>query len=150
MEPLNNPILREEEGYDMNMKKIFKIILFVFLIISIAVFGTLAYINAIATDESDDNYNHKISMELEKVICHYLVETEDTELTFGEKSVKSVDELILNLEKMEYIKLESYEPIKHRFFGFFKTDLGWRIVVNKKRYQASVSVSEKDELIYME
>ncbi|WP_010249719.1 hypothetical protein [Acetivibrio cellulolyticus] len=133
------------------MKKVFRIIVFVFLVISTIVFGTLAYINDISAEESDYNYNHRISMELEKVICCYLVETEDLDLTFGGKPAKSVEDLILNLEKMEYIKLESYKPMKHRFFGFFKVDnLGWRIVVNKKRFQASISVSEKDELIFME
>ena len=111
----------------------------------------MAYINAISTDEKDINHNNKISGKLEQAICYYLVETEDFDLTFGGKSTKSVDDIILTLEKMEYIKLESYEPIKHRFFGFFKVgNLGWKIVVNKERYQASVSVSKKDEIIFTE
>lgn len=89
---------------------------------------------------------------MEKIIITYLVDTEDFDLTFGEKPVKSVDELIVNLEKLEFLNAEDYKPIRHRFFGLNKVELGWKIAIkiNEKEYKVTVTTSEKDELIIMD
>lgn len=135
----------------MNVKKVIKILTIIILVISIIVFVPWAYINDISTKEADNGINNTISRGLQTAISYYIINTKDYDLMFGGKSTKSVDEIIFNLDKLDHIKLESYKPSKHRFFGLLKVDnLGWKIVVNKETFRVSVSVSEKDELIFTE
>ncbi|WP_010250049.1 hypothetical protein [Acetivibrio cellulolyticus] len=136
----------------MKIKKVLKIIILTAIfVISIYVFIPWVFINDISTKEADIGINNTISGGLKTAISSYIVDTEDYDLTFDGKSTKSVGDIIFNLDKLDYIDLESYEPSKHRIFGLFKVDnLGWRIIVNKETCDVDVLVSEKDELIFTE
>lgn len=135
----------------MRIKRLLTSISIVILLISTIVFSAFAFINDTSIKESDNSYNLVTSDNIRKAIISYIVDTEDYDLTFGEEAKKNVEVVISNLYKRNYLEDESYKPRKHRFFGFFtENNLGWRIVINKKDIEVSVSVCEKNELIFNE